>query len=50
MLTDFKNSSTVRLNDKLATNIYFNIPPYFNYVATLPYKISMFKKIAILKE
>jgi len=43
MLTIFQNSFTGRLTGKFATNLYLNIPPHLNYVATLPYEISMFK-------
>ena len=44
MLTDFQNSFTGRLTSKFATNSYLNIPPHLKRVATLPCKISMFKK------
>jgi len=44
MLTDFRNSFTVRLSGKFATNFCFNFPPHLNYVATLTCEISMFKK------
>ena len=44
MLTDFQNSFTGRLIGKCATNSYLNIPPRLKRVATLPCKISMFKK------
>ena len=39
-----------RLTGKLATNSYLNIPPHLKLVATLPCEISMFHKIAMLKE
>ena len=44
MLTDFQNSFTGRLTGKFATNSYLNIPSHLKRVATLPCKISMFKK------
>ena len=44
MLTDFQNSFTGRLTGKFATNSYLNIPPHLKRVATLPCKISIFKK------
>ena len=44
MLTDFQNSFTVGLSGKFATNLYLNILPHLNCVATLPCEISMFKK------
>ena len=50
MLTDFQNSVTGRLTGKFATKSYLNIPPHLKRVATLPCKISMFKKIAMLKK
>jgi len=37
MLTDFQNSFTVRLSGKFATNLYLNIPPHINCVATVHY-------------
>jgi len=43
MLTDFINSFADRLSGKFSTNLYLNILPYLNCVATLPYEISMFK-------
>ena len=44
MLTDLQNSFIDRLSGKFATNSYSNIPPYINYVTTLPCEISMFQK------
>ena len=44
MLTNLQNSVTERLISKFATNLYLNIPPHLNYVATLPCEISMFQK------
>jgi len=40
MLTDFRNSFSVRLTGKFAANSCLNIPPHLKYVATLPCKIS----------
>jgi len=44
MLTDFQNYFTLRLSGKFATDVYLNIPPHLNCVATLPCEISVFKK------
>ena len=44
-LTDFQNSSTVRLISKFATKSYLNMPPHLKHVATLPSEISVFKKL-----
>ena len=46
VLTDFQNSFTVRLSRKFVTNA----PPHPKRVATLPCKISGFKKSPFLKE
>jgi len=40
----------LRLKSKFAIKSYLNIPPRLDRVATLPGEISMFKKIAMLKE
>ena len=50
MLTDFQNSFTVRLSRKFVTKSYTNAPPHSKRVATLLCEISVFQKIAILKE
>ena len=43
MLTDFQNSFTADSVVNFPTNSHSNIPPHFNYLATLPCEISMLK-------
>jgi len=48
-LTNFQYSFTDRFTSKFATKPSLIIPSHLNCVTTLPYEISEFKKIAMLK-